>query len=77
MATEAAASGREEPPTPLTPTSKPVGVGISPSTVSILNNGGFGVSCAPPPYVPQIQGGISSFIISGNASGSTNCPVFP
>jgi hypothetical protein len=38
----------------------------------IINNGGFGITCAPPPSVAQISGNIGT--VSGNTLGQINCP---
>lgn len=37
----------------------------------ILNNGGYGIFCAPPPAVAQFTGPAT---ITGNGLGATNCP---
>lgn len=39
----------------------------------ILNNGGFGVFCSPPPAVAQLAGPIGT--VAGNAAGQISCPV--
>lgn len=42
------------------------------SGLQVLNNGGWGIFCAPAPEVPQIDG--TPGPVTGNAAGQINCP---